>query len=122
WLLHCRNGRPELVAFPAGVTAEIFKPRRELLGFRRLAKPQIGLAEMLAGAAVAGIEAQRLLIVAHGRPQLTQPPISIADIVLDVGVARVAQGGKLEGCDGASPITHAQCLLAGLEVGLELRP
>jgi hypothetical protein len=43
-------------------------------------------AEMFVRAAVAGIEHQRLLIMSHGRPQLAQPPIGIADIVLNVGI------------------------------------
>ena len=77
---------------------------------------------MLVRAAVAGIEHQRLLIMPHGRPQLAQPPIGIADVVLDVGVARVAQGRELERRDRAVPILGGQRLLAGGEIGIELRP
>ena len=58
-----------------------------LFRFDGFAKHQKEFAEMFVRAAVAGIEHQRLLIMPHGRPQLAQPPIGIADIVLDVGIA-----------------------------------
>ena len=58
----------------------------------------------------------------HRRTQLAQPTIGIADIVLDIGVAWVAQCGKLERRDGPIPILGAQRPLAGLEIRVELRP
>ena len=50
----------------------------------------MGFAEMLVGTAMARIEHQRLLVMSDRRPHLAQPPIGIANVVLDVGVARIA--------------------------------
>ena len=47
-------------------------------------------AEMLVGTAMARIELKRLLVMSDRRPHLVQPPIGIANVVLDVGVARIA--------------------------------
>src|SRR5258707_2666321 len=77
---------------------------------------------MLMRAAVAGIQHQRLLIMADSRPQLTQPPIGVADVVLDIGIEWIAQRGELERSDCTIPILRAQRLLAGLEIGVKLRP
>jgi hypothetical protein len=65
-----RNGPLEVVVFLAGNEAEVFQRRQQLLGPGGLAKHQIGLAEMLMRAAVAGIQHQRPLIMANSRPQL----------------------------------------------------
>src|ERR1700722_18940776 len=81
-----RDGPLEVVVCLAGNEAEIFQRRQVLLGLGGLAKHQIGLAEMLMRAAVAGIQNQRLLVMANSRPQLTQSPIGIADVVLDIGI------------------------------------
>src|SRR5215831_8353179 len=89
-LVH-RDGLLEVVIFLARNKAEVFQFGEHLLGPGGLAKHQIGLAKMLAGAAVAGIEGQRPLIVAHGRLQLTQSSICIADVVLDIGIGGVPQ-------------------------------
>ena len=51
------------------------------------------------GAAVAAIEYQRLLIVLHRRPQLAQPTVGVADVVLNIGVVRIAHRGELERSD-----------------------
>jgi hypothetical protein len=64
------NGALEVVVFLAGNEAEVFQRRQEFLGLDGLAKHQIGLAEMLMCAAMAGIQHQRLLIMADSRPQL----------------------------------------------------
>src|SRR5258708_40084235 len=103
-----RNGPPEVVVFLAGNEAEIFQRHQELLGLGEIAQHQIGLAEMLMRAAVAGIQHQRLLIMADSRPQLTQPPIGVADVVLDIGIEWIAQRGELERSDCTIPILRAQ--------------
>jgi len=66
-LLVHRDGLLEFVVFLARNEAEVFQFREHLLGLGGLAKHQISLAKMLAGAAVAGIKRQRLLVVANGR-------------------------------------------------------
>ena len=66
-----RKGSLEIVVFLAGNEAEVLQRRQELLGPGGLTKHQIGLAEMLMRAAVAGIQHQRLLIMVNSRPELT---------------------------------------------------
>src|SRR5262249_23473255 len=74
FLVYC-NGLLEVVVFLARNEAEIFQFREHLVGLGGFAEHQVGLAKMLTGAAVARIERQRLLVMTHGRLQLTQPSI-----------------------------------------------
>ena len=67
-----------------------FEHSEVLFRFGGFVQHQKEFAEMFVRAAVAGIEHQRLLIMSHGRPQLAQPPIGIADIVLN-GAGRAGQ-------------------------------
>jgi hypothetical protein len=53
---------------------------------------------------------------------LAQPTIGIAYVILDIGVARIAQCGELERRDRAIPILGDQRLLARRDVRVELRP
>ena len=55
------------------------------------------------------------------RTHLTQPPIGVADIVLNIGIGRVTKRGELERRDCTIPVRCEQCLLADLEIGIELR-
>jgi hypothetical protein len=80
----------EVVVLLAADEADVFQMREVLLGRGRIAKHQVGFAEMLVGTAMARIEHQRLLVMSDRRPHLAQPPIGIANVVLDVGVARIA--------------------------------
>jgi hypothetical protein len=80
----------EVVVLLAADEADVFQTREVLLGGGRIAKHQVGFAEMLVGTAMARIEHQRLLVVSDRRPHLAQPPIGIANVVLDVGVTRIA--------------------------------
>ena len=95
--------------------------REVLLGRDRIAKYQVDFAEMLVGTVMARIEHQRLLVMSDRRPHLAQTPIGIANVVLNVGISRVAQRGKLERCDCGIPILCAERLLASLEIGGDLR-
>src|SRR5215475_4894446 len=85
-----RDSPLEVVVFFAADETDVFQVGEVLLGRGWVAENQIGLAEMLVGAAMARIEHQRLLVVSDRRPDLAQPPIGIANVVLDVGVARIA--------------------------------
>src|SRR5262249_50268121 len=79
--------------------------RRKLLpGFGRIAKNQIKFTEVLVGAAVTPIEQYGFLIMLHRWAQLAQPAIGIADVILDIGVARVAQRRALERRDRPIPV------------------
>ena len=66
-----------------------FQMPEVLLGRGRIAAPS-GLRQMLVGTAMARIEHHRLLVMSDRRSHLAQPPIGIANVVLDVGVARIA--------------------------------
>src|SRR5262245_9242394 len=106
----------QVVRLHAGDQANLFQRRKLLLGLGRLPERQVELAEVLVGTAMTSIEQQGLLVMLHCRPRLTQSAIGIADVVLDVGVARVAQRRELERGDRAVPILGDQRLLACREV------
>ena len=77
---------------------------RGILAFGRFPKHRIEFNKVLSCSAVAPIQQKSLLVMLHRKTQLAQPTMSIADIVLDIGVAWVAQCGKLERRDGPTPI------------------
>ena len=56
-------------------------------------------------AAVPRIEGQSLLIMPHGRIKLPQAAICVAEIVLNVGIAGVAEPGGRERVDGLVPLS-----------------
>src|SRR5262245_62344208 len=80
----------EVVVLLAADEADVFQMREVLLGGGSVAEHQCGFAEMLVGTTMARIEHQRLLVMSDRRPHLAQPPIGIANVVLDVGVTRIA--------------------------------
>src|SRR2546430_11034022 len=86
-----------------------------------LAKHQIEFTEMLVRTAVTAIERQCPLVIVHRRPELPQPAIGIADVVLDVRIVGLAQRSKLERRDGRIPILGDERPLARGEIGVELR-
>ena len=79
---------------------------RGILAFGRFPKHRIEFNKVLSCSAVAPIQQKSLLVMLHRKTQLAQPTMSIADIVLDIGVAWVAQCGKLERRDGPTPIPY----------------
>jgi hypothetical protein len=93
-----------------------------LPGFGRIAKNQIKFTEVLVGAAVTPIEQYGFLIMLHRRAQLAQSAIGIADVILNIGVVRVAQRRELERRDRPIPILGDQRLFACREIGVELCP
>jgi hypothetical protein len=99
-----RDGTLEVVGLHAGDEANFFQRRELLPGFGRIAKNQIKFTEVLVGAAVTPIEHYCFLIILHRRAQLAQPAMGIADVILDIRVARVAQRRALERRDGPIPI------------------
>src|SRR5215467_5396867 len=80
----------EVVVLLAADEADVFQLREVLLGGGSVAEHQRRFAEMLMGTAMARIEHQRLLVMSDRGPQLAKPPIGIANVVLDVGIARIA--------------------------------
>src|SRR5262250_2673498 len=83
-LLISRDRALEVVVLLAADEADVFQVRKVLLGRGRVAEHQTGFAEMLVGTAMTRIEHQRLLVMSDRRPQLAQPPISVANVVLNV--------------------------------------
>src|SRR5262245_19558262 len=75
-----------------------------LLGLGRVVGYQVRLADVFVGAAMAGVELERLLIVREGRLELAALPIGIAEVILDVRVAGVAKRGRGERPDRAGPV------------------
>jgi hypothetical protein len=53
---------------------------------------------------------------------LSAPSIGVSEIVLDIGIAGVAQRSGSEGPDGAIPVVGRQSLLAGGKIRVEWRP
>src|SRR5262245_7830481 len=74
------------------------------LGLGRVVGHQVRLADVFVRAAMAGVELERLLIVREGRLELAALPIGIAEIILDVRVAGVAERGGGEQPDRAVPV------------------
>src|SRR5690349_12470298 len=89
---------------------------------RRLFEFQKKLAEMLARTAMTGIDRQRLLKVTHGRPKLAQSPMSVSDIIQNIGVARVPHRRELERPNGVLPVTPCEGSFAGREIRVERGP
>ena len=73
------------------------------------------------GAAVTPIEQYGFLIMLHRRAQLALPAIGITDVILNIGIARVAQRRELERGNRSIPILGDQRLFACCEIRVELR-
>src|SRR5215470_18039574 len=90
-LLIRRDRSLEVVVFFAADEADVFQMGEVLFGRSPVAEHQAGFAEMLVRTAMARIEHQCLLVMSDRRADLAQPPIGIANVVLDVGVAWITQ-------------------------------
>jgi hypothetical protein len=75
-----------------------------LFGFGEIALREVGFAEVLVRASVPRIEHQRLLIMPYRRIDLPQTAIGVAKIVLNIGIAGVAEPCRRECIDGAIPV------------------
>src|SRR5258708_10469507 len=72
------------------------------------------------GTAVPRVELQRALVVLERQVELTRVTVSIAEVVLDVGIARVAQRSRRQQSDCAAPVLCLDGLLSAGVVGGEL--
>src|SRR5260370_39559192 len=77
---------------------------------------------MLVRAAVAGIELYRLLIVPLCVVELPQAPIGVAEVILNIGIARVAEPSRCECRNGAVPVAGDDRSFAGGKIRIERRP
>ena len=88
-----------------------------LFSFGNIAAHKVDFAEMCMCAAVPGIKDERLLIMPHSRVELPQTAIGIAEIVLNIGIAVVAQSCRGERLDGAIPVPPAMARLPAAKSG-----
>ena len=65
---------------------------------------EVRLTDVLVGATVAWIELQGALIMREGERELAALAVGVAEVVLDVGVARVAKGGRGKRPDRGIPV------------------
>ena len=91
-----------------------------LLGLAQVVGHEVRLADVLVGAAMAGIELQRPLIVREGGLELATLAVGVAEIVLDVGVARIAKGGGGKQPDRGAPVLGRNGRLPRRVVRIEL--
>src|SRR5258707_2583871 len=93
-----------------------------LFGFGEIALHQVGFAEVFVRASVPRIEPQRLLIMSHRWIDLPQTAIGVTKIVLNIGIAGVAERCRRECVDGAIPVAGEDRSLTGCEIRIERRP
>src|SRR5947199_3238887 len=82
------NGPPEVLVLLARNQADLLQGGQVLLGFRQVVDDEIGFAGVLVRAAMPGIELQRPLVVLEGEIELPALSVRVAEVVLDVRVAR----------------------------------
>src|SRR5438477_4043089 len=111
----------EVFVFLAGDETDRLQRAEVLLGFRQVVDHQVGFAGVLVGAAVTRVELQRALVVLEGEIQLAGVAIRVAEVVLDVGVARVPQRGGGERPNGRGPVLRLDGGSACGEVGIDGR-
>src|SRR5215510_3582522 len=75
-----------------------------LLGLGQVIGHQVRLAHVLVGAAMARVDLQRTLVVHEGGLELAALAVGVAQVVLDVGVARIAERGGGKQPDRGAPV------------------
>jgi hypothetical protein len=105
----------EVVELAAAEEAELVELAEVLLRLGDIADHQVGLAEVLVGAAVLGIEAQRLVVVLEHQihPRGAALPQRVSVEVVVVGVVRAGGKRGLHRRGGALPVVLLRrCLVA----------
>ena len=102
--------------------ADLLQRREVLFGFRKVVHDQVSLADIFMRAAVTRTERERALIVPESGIQLAGVAVGVTEVVLDIGIARVAQRCRGERRDGRTPLLGFDRLLARGVVGIKLRP
>src|SRR4029453_3454200 len=106
--------------FLAWDQADLLQRHQVLFGLRKIMHHEVCLTDVLVCAAVAWVELQRALIVPEGEIELAGVAISVAEIVLDVSIARVAQRRRVERLDRRRPILGVDRLLTRCVIRIEL--
>ena len=107
------NCLPQIVIFVARNEANLLQCREMLFGFHEIALHEIGFAEVFVRASVPRIEHQCLLIMPYRGTDLPQTVIGVAKIVLNIGIAGVAECCRREYIDGAIPVAGDKRALTG---------
>src|SRR5215471_19745000 len=81
----------QVCGFLARNQADLLQRRQVLFGLGEIVYDQVCLTGILVCATVAWVKLQRTLIVPEGEIELAGVAISVAEIVLDVSIARVTQ-------------------------------
>src|SRR4029434_7357803 len=90
--------------FLARDQADLVQRHQVLFGLRKIVHHEVRLTDIRVCTSVAWVELQRALIVSEGDIKLAGVAISVAEIVLDVSIARVAQRRRVARLDLRRPI------------------
>ena len=112
-----RDGLRQLLRLFAG-GADLRQRRQVLLGLGEIADHQKGLADVLVGAKVLGVEVERPPVVREGVIEPAEIAIAVGEQVEDVRVARIGLRRSREKARGAFPVAGLDCLLAALDIAL----
>src|SRR5215470_9414233 len=86
----------QICVFLARDQADLLQRRQVLFSLGEFVHNQVCLTGVLVCATVAWVKLQRTLIVPEGEIELAGVAISVAEIVLDVSITRVAQRRRVE--------------------------
>src|SRR5206468_1590068 len=98
------DGLLEVLVLLAGDEADPLQGSEMFLSLRQVVGHEVRLTDVLVGATMAGIELQGALIVREGERELAALAVGVAEVVLDVGVARVAKSGRGKRPDRGVPV------------------
>src|SRR3979490_2345512 len=117
-LLVLRDRLPQLAVFLAGKKAELVEPRKVLLRLRKVVHHKQGYPDVLVRSPVLGIEAQRLVVVLERVVEISGFAPGVAEVILRVGVVRVARGNPEVPVAGGLAVSGFDRLLAALVTGV----
>ena len=113
------DGLLEVFVLLAGNEADPLQGGQMLFRFGQIVVDQVRLPHVLMSAAMAGVELERSLIVLERGLELATLAIRVAEIVLDVGVARIAERGGGERRDRSRPVLCRDGRFPGPEVRVD---
>src|SRR5439155_10572470 len=112
---------PEVFVLLTGDEADPLQVGEMLFRLREVVDHQIGLADVLVRASMSGIELERPPIVLERELELPGVTIRVAEIVLDVGIARVSERGGGERPDRGFPALRLDGRFPRREIRVQLR-
>jgi hypothetical protein len=114
------DGLLEILVLLAGDEADPLQGGEVLLGLGQVVGHEVRLTEVLVGAAMAGIELQRAPVMREGWLELAALAVGVAEVVLDVGVARVAKDSRGKQPDRGIPVLGRDGRFPGRVLRVEL--